>query len=91
MTKESKRRYLAREGLSRTESRPQEKTVEVPFRALPLKKDLFFCSAGLSDSLASRRVRCSAVIRIGYMLYPIMKRAGYLYIKPANLGGNAEA
>ena len=37
MKKESKRRYLVREGLSWTESRPEVNSVEVPFRARPLK------------------------------------------------------
>jgi len=38
VTKESRRTYLAREGLSWTGSRPEVKPVEVPFRALPLKR-----------------------------------------------------
>ena len=38
MTEESKRRYLAREGLSETGSKPEEKTVEVPSGVLPLKR-----------------------------------------------------
>lgn len=56
MKKESRRRYLAREGLSQTGSRPEENSAEVPFRARSLNS--------LRAHVEERGY--SAVIRIGY-------------------------
>ena len=67
---------LAREGLSRTESRPEENSVEVPFGAHLLNKRCF-----------CRQMRNFTVIRIGYVSIR-NERAYFLY---ANKGGNADS